>query len=96
MVCQLLKEDILLQIVNLLHRLEQLHLIANTFSHADQRTDVLGETTAAVAAAGVKETASDAGVAAHTPSHHVHVGPHQLAEVGNIVHKTDAGGQHRI
>ena len=93
---ELLKEDVLLQVVHLLHRLQQLHLITYAFSHADQRTYILGKAAAAVATAGVEKAAPDAGVTTHAATHHVHIGPHPLAQVGDVVHKADAGGEHRV
>ena len=63
---------------------------------SDQRFDVFWKAGTAVAAARVKKLASDACVAADSLADHVHVRSDDFAQVGDVVHEADAGGEHAV
>ncbi len=73
-------------------RVEDFEIVVVFAGGFGQCLHVFGEAGAAVAYAGKEEALADAGVAAHAHAHHVHIGAHALAEVGDFVHKSDAGG----
>ena len=66
------------------------------FSALVQGLHVFGEAAAAVSDAGEQESRSDACVGAHATTHHVHVSADELAEVGDLIHERDFGGQEGI
>lgn len=96
MAAELVEEDFFLPLVDRLHGLEHLQVVSRFLCRLHQRLHVFGETAAAVSATGIEELGADARIAADAAAHHVHVGAHQLAEVGDVVHEADAGGQHGV
>ena len=62
----------------------------------DECLHVFREARTAVATAREEELATNARIAANALPHHVHVGSDELAEVGDVVHKRNARGEHRI
>lgn len=93
---QLGKEHALLRLVDGLHGAEDLHVLAIVVSSADQGLHVLGKAAAAVAAAGVEKVGADAAVGADAVTHVLDVRPHHFGQVGQLVHKADAGGEHGV
>ena len=93
---QLVEKHPFLPLVDPLDRREDLHRIAVLLGRSDQRLDVFREAGAAVAAARVKKLASDACVAADSLADHVHVRSDDFAQVGDVVHEADAGGEHAV
>ena len=57
---------------------------------------VLGKARAAVARSRVEELRADPLVEAHALHHHVHVGAHPVAQVGDAVHESDLDRQERV
>ena len=73
---------------------QHIHVEVVHIGYVDQVADVLREESAAITAAGIDILGSDAAVGSHTMAHHIGVGAHHLAEVGNLVHEADASGKH--
>ena len=88
--------DALLGVVDRLDGFEDAHGIALLLGGAGQGLDVLGEAASAVANARVNKLGADARIAADALAYLVHVGPHDFAEVGDVVHERNLGGQHGI
>ena len=61
-----------------------------------QSLDILGEATATIAATGIEELGADAGISTDALTDCIDIGADTLTEVGNVVHKRDAGSQHGI
>ena len=93
---EFLEQYTLLLLIDLLDGLQNSHPIAALLGGADQRAHILREARASVAATRVEELLADARVGTNALAHHIHVGSHPLAQIGNIVHKRDARGEHRI
>ncbi len=94
--CEFVEEYGLLVFVDFFDSLEHAHLVAVLLGGFDEGLHVLGEAASAVAAAGVEELRTDAGVAADAFADHVHVGAHEFAEVRDVVHEADAGREHGV
>ena len=92
LVCQYL----LLSLVGLFHRLENDEIVVVGGGCFHECLDVLGEAGTAIPDAGEEEVEADAGVGADPLTHVGHIGPHPLAEVGDLVHERNAGGQHGV
>ena len=88
--------DALLRVVDAVHGLEQVQRQVGLLPGAHQCLDVLGETRAAVARAGVEERMTDTRVAADALAHVVDVRADLFAQVGELVHQRDARGEHRV
>ena len=73
----------------------QLH-VAVGVGRRNQRPDILGKAGAAIARPGIQEVVADAWVAAHALAHVLDVGAELLGQVGQLVHETDARGQHGV
>ena len=61
-----------------------------------QRLDILGEAAATIATPGIQELRADARVGADALADAVDISPYPFAEVGNVVHERDTGGEHGI
>ena len=86
----------LLPLVHLLHRFEHSHRISVLIPGPDQCLNILRETGAPVTATCIQKLLAYAGIASDALFHRLHVGSHQFAKIGDIVHKRNPGGQHRI
>ena len=93
---ELLEEHLLLLLVHLLDSLQHLHRVTLLLGGANQRTHILGEARASVATTRVEELLAYAGVGAYALADHIHIGAHPLAQVGHIVHKRYACGEHSV
>ena len=82
--------------VDVFDGLQNAHLVAVLLGGLDQRLHVLGEATSTIATAGVKELATDAGIASDALANHIHVCSDEFAEVRDIVHETDACRKHGV
>ena len=89
-------ENAFLEFVDAFDRFDDVHIVAMFAPGMNQRFNVFGETTAAVAAASVEEFIADTHVRANAVAHHVDVGADQFAEVRNVVHKGYASCKHRV
>ena len=89
-------QGMLLPLVDVIHRSQQLGLEIIVAGGVDQRLDVLGEAGAAVAEAGIDELVADAVVRTDAHAHLAHVGPDPFADVGHFVYKRDLGGQQAV
>ena len=61
-----------------------------------QRLDIFRKARPAVPATGIEEFVADARVRSDPLPNHIDVGADTLAEVGDVVHKADAGSEHGI
>jgi hypothetical protein len=89
-------QELFLPLVHRLDGLEQLGVETVLGRAVDQRLDVLRETRAAVARAGVDKTVADARIRADAYPHLLDVGAHAFGEVGHFVHEADLRRQHRV
>ena len=95
MIVEFLEHDAFLAGVHILDSLEDFHVEVVLVTYLDQVLDVLGEQRAAVTAAREDVLGTNAAVGTHTMTHHVDVGTHDFTQVGNLVHETNACGEHR-
>ena len=77
----------LLPLVDILHSLEDAHLIAVPLGSAHEGLHVFWETTTTVAAAGVKELVAYASVGADSLANLVEIRTDEFAEVRDVVHE---------
>ena len=89
----LVHQHLLLAVVDAHHGVEDAEVVAELAGGHGQGLHVLREAGAPVAYAGEEEALADAAVGADADAHHVHVGAHPFAEVGDLVHEGDAGGE---
>ena len=61
-----------------------------------QRLHVLGKTRATVTGARVNEMVTDTRIGADALAHEFHVGTDPLGDIGDLIHETDLGCQHRV
>lgn len=81
------EQDLLLPLVDILHSLEDAHLIAVPLGSAHEGLHVFWETTTTVAAAGVKELVAYASVGADSLANLVEIRTDEFAEVRDVVHE---------
>ena len=62
----------------------------------EEGLDILGEAGAAIATASIEELRANACIGAYALTNCIDIGTHMFAEVGNVVHKRDARGEHGI
>ena len=58
--------------------------------------DIFRKARSAITASGIEETAADTVIGSHAFAYHVDIRTDTLAQVGDVVHETDAGGEHCI
>ena len=75
---------------------QHFHGITVLIGSLDEGLHIFREARAAISASGIQELATNAGIATDALSNHIHVGSHQFAEVGNVVHERNARSQHRV
>ena len=83
-------------LIDSLNSLQNLHSIAPLLGRADQCLHILREARATITATGIEELRANAHIGTDTLAHHIDIGTHDLAQIGNVVHKRDARCQHRI
>ena len=93
---QLLEDAVLLPIVHGLNRVQKRRRITRLGRRLAQRAHVLGKARAAVTGARVYKVIADARIRAHAQAHLLNVGAKMLGDVGNLVHETDLGREHRV
>ena len=57
---------------------------------------IFRETGTSVTASGIQEFIADTAIRPDPFAHHIHISSHFIAQIGNIVHKRDTRGKHRI
>ncbi|CAM2156829.1 hypothetical protein PT2222_30158 [Paraburkholderia tropica] len=92
----LLREHLLLPFVDVLDRAQDLQRLAEIFSGAHQRLDVLREARAAVTAARVQEVVTDTRIGTDAATHRFDVRAHAIGEIRQFVHERDARGEHGV
>ncbi len=92
----LVDQPLLLQVVDVFDRAQNLEVVALVGGRLQQRLRVLGKAAAAVADAGKQERRADAPVGADRLAHVIDVGADQLADVGDLVHERDARRENRV
>ena len=90
---ELLDEERPLVDVDLHDGIEQLRVIAKRFGHPRQRLDVLGETGASVADAGIEEEGTDPAVEPHAFRHDLDIGIDPLANSRDLVDERNSSGE---
>ena len=93
---ELSEENGLLLFVDIFNGFQDTHAVAVLFSRLDEGFDVFRETRTAIAATGIEELRTDAGIAADALTHHVDIRSNEFAEIGNVVHERNARGEHGI
>lgn len=81
------EQDLLLPLVDILHSLEDAHFVTILLSSAHEGLHVFWETTATIAAAGVKELVAYASVGADSLANLVEIRADEFAEVRDVVHE---------
>ena len=92
----LANENHLLVVVDVFNGLEDAELVALLAAGSDQCLDILWEARPTVANAGVDELRANSGVAADAFADLVDIGPHDFAEIGDVVHEGNFRRQHGI
>lgn len=90
------EQDRLLPLVDFFHGLEYAHFVAVLLSGVHKGLHVFWEAAAAVAASGVEELVAYASVRADSLADPVEIRADKFAEVCDVVHKRDAGCEHRV
>jgi len=85
-----------LLVVHVEHGVENAEVVPFLPPFPRQRLYVLREAAAAEADAGVEEVRPDAVVLADAEPHLIHIRPHPLAHVRNLIHERDARGEERV
>ena len=57
---------------------------------------IFRETGTSVTASGIQEFIADTAIRPDSFAHHIYISSHFIAQIGNIVHKRDTRGKHRI
>ena len=96
MLLGLARQHVLLPQVDLVHGVEDLRPDAQLPGGGREGLHVLGEATAAIAAAREQEGKADAAVVADAAADLVDVGPRQLAQVGHLVDEADLRRQQGV
>ena len=93
---QFLEQNAFLILVHIFHRFQHLHGITILLGSLNQRLHIFRETRATITASRIQELTPDTTVGTYSVTYHIYISSHQFAQVGNIVHKADTGGQHGV
>ena len=92
----LVQNAVFLALIDVLHRAQNLHGNALFNAGAVQCFHIFGKARATVARARIQKAVANAGVRAHALAHRLNVHVQAFAQIGQLVHERDAGGQHGV
>ena len=92
----LLEENVLLPVIDVIHRPHQFGIVANLLRGADQCVNVLGKAGPAIAAARIDEGITDARIRTNPHAHLLDISAVTFRDVGQLVHEADLRRQHDV